>query len=67
MTKLNAMYTINAQINDLTFLNMYFNIIFFELTLLRFNKILRIILSNRQTFVFLYDFLLLAGLNCIFL
>jgi len=67
MTKLNAMYTINAQINDLTFLNMYFNIIFFELTLLRFNKILRIILSNRQTFVFLYDFLLLARLNCIFL
>ncbi|KAL6255512.1 hypothetical protein P5V15_013848 [Pogonomyrmex californicus] len=37
-----------TQINDLTFLDMYFDIIFVELTSLRFNEILRIIFSNRN-------------------
>jgi len=40
---------VRTQINDLTFLNMYFNIIFLEITSLRFNEILHIILSNRKS------------------
>jgi len=40
---------VRTQINDLTFLNMYFNIIFLELTLLCFNEILYISLSNRES------------------
>jgi len=40
---------VRTQINDLTFLDMYFNIIFLELTSLRFNEILHIILSNRES------------------
>ncbi|XP_071648495.1 uncharacterized protein [Temnothorax longispinosus] len=38
---------VRTQITDLTFLDMYFNIVFLELILLRFIKIRRIILSNR--------------------
>lgn len=38
---------VRTQINDLTFLDMYFNIIFLELTSLRLNEILHIILSKR--------------------
>jgi len=40
---------VRTQISDLTFLDMYFNIIFLELTSLRFNEILHIILSNRES------------------
>lgn len=39
---------VRTQINDLTFLDMYFDIVFVEITSLRFNEILRIILSNRN-------------------
>ncbi|KAL6254309.1 hypothetical protein P5V15_014358 [Pogonomyrmex californicus] len=39
---------VHTQINDLTFLDMYFDIIFVELTSLRFNEILHIIFSNRN-------------------
>lgn len=39
---------VRTQINDLNFLDMYFNIIFLEITTLRFNEILRIILTNRS-------------------
>jgi len=39
---------VRIQINDLTFLDMYFNITFLELTSLHFNEILHIILSNRN-------------------
>ncbi|XP_071580589.1 uncharacterized protein [Temnothorax nylanderi] len=38
---------VRTQITDLTFLDMYFNIVFLELILLRFTEIRRIILSNR--------------------
>jgi len=38
---------VRTQIKDLTFLDMYFSIIFLELTSLRFNEILHIILSTR--------------------
>jgi len=38
---------VRTQINDLTFLDMYFNTMFLELTSLRFDEILHIILSNR--------------------
>jgi len=38
-----------TQINILTFLNMYFNIIFLELTSLRYNEIFHIILSKRES------------------
>lgn len=40
---------VRMQIPDLIFLDMYFNIIFLELTSLRFNEILNIILSKRGT------------------
>jgi len=39
---------VRTQIKDLTFLDMYFSITFLELTSLRFNEILRIILSTRE-------------------
>ncbi|XP_071574619.1 uncharacterized protein [Temnothorax nylanderi] len=38
---------VRTQITDLTFLDMYFNIVFLELILLRFTEIRRIILLNR--------------------
>jgi len=40
---------VRTQINNLTFLDMYFNIIFLELTTLRSNEIVHIILSNRES------------------
>jgi len=40
---------VRTQINDLTFLDMYFNIIFLELTSLRYNEIFHIILSKRES------------------
>jgi len=40
---------VRTQINDLTFLDMYFNIIFLELTLLTYNEIFHIILSKRES------------------
>jgi len=39
----------NVHINDLTFLDIYFNIIFLELISLRFNEIPHIILLNRES------------------
>lgn len=39
--------SVRTQITDLTFLDMYFDIIFLELTSLRYNEIQRIIFSNR--------------------
>ncbi|KYQ50082.1 hypothetical protein ALC60_09497 [Trachymyrmex zeteki] len=41
---------VRTQINDLTFLDMYFNIIFLELTSLRYNEIIHIILTKRESF-----------------
>ena len=38
---------VRTQINDLTFLDMFFNIIFLELTSLRYSEIFNIILSKR--------------------
>ena len=38
-----------TQINDLTFLDMYFNIIFLELTSLRYNEIFYIILLKGES------------------
>ncbi|XP_039303332.1 uncharacterized protein LOC120359502 [Solenopsis invicta] len=40
---------VRTQIKDLTFLDMYFNIIFLEITLLRFDEIVHIILSNHRS------------------
>ncbi|KYQ50575.1 hypothetical protein ALC60_10333 [Trachymyrmex zeteki] len=40
---------VRRQINDLTFLDMYFNIIFLELISLRYKEIFYIILSNRES------------------
>lgn len=40
-------HNVRTQIKNLTFLDMYFNIIFQELISFRFNEILRIIMSNR--------------------
>ncbi|KYQ48646.1 hypothetical protein ALC60_12303 [Trachymyrmex zeteki] len=41
-------HNVRTQINDLIFLDSYFNIIFVELTSLRYNEIFHIILTNRQ-------------------
>jgi len=42
-------HNVRTQINGLTFLDMYFNVIFWELTSLHFNEIFYIILSNQKS------------------
>jgi len=44
-------HNVRTQINDLTFLNIYFNIIFLKLISLKYNENFHIIFSKRESLV----------------